>query len=219
MKRILALSFFFIFLSTTSAFAQLTVGGKIGGASTNLTGVGMMDFIPDPKIKFIGGAIINYAIGNRIGLQAEVLYQGKGSAFQYYYEDKVRRGLLKVEQKLGYVSIPTMFQFKMGDKYNYFHFDAGVVSNYLVHEKFIGTIDIENDKGETISEGENFELDATPAHFDLSYAFGIGLVANGLNFDFRYEVGTNKVFPNDEGSPEILNKSFQVSIGYTIRAF
>ena len=219
MNKIIAFLFLFVFMSTVNVFGQLSVGGKLGGASTNLTGVGMKDFIPDPKVKFLGGAIINYAIGNRIGLQAEILYSGKGSAFKYYYEDKVRRGVLQMEQKLGYLSIPLMIQLKMGDRFNYFHFDGGVVTNYLLHQKFSGTIDVENDKGEVIHEDEIFEIDQSPANFDLSWAFGIGLVANGLNFDFRYEVGTKKVFQNEEGAPSILNKAFQVSVGYTIRPF
>jgi len=192
MNKIIAFLFLFIFIGTVNVFGQLSVGGKLGGASTNLTGIGMKDFIPDPKVKFIGGAIINYAIGNRIGLQTEILYSGKGSAFKYYYEDKVRRGVLQIEQKLGYLSIPLMIQLKMGDRFNYFHFDGGIVTNYLLHESFTGIIDLENDKG---------------------------LVANGLNFDFRYEVGTKQVFQSDEGSPSILNKAFQVSVGYTIRPF
>jgi len=219
MKRILALSLLIIIISSTSLFAQLSVGGKLGGASTNLTGVGMKDFIPDPKIKFIAGGIINYSITKAIGVQAEILYLGKGSAFQYYYEDKVRRGVLKMEQKLGYLGIPLMLQFKLGDRSSYFHFDAGIVTNHLIHENFSASIDLENDKGEVIHDDEPFEIDQSPAKFDLSYAFGIGLVANGLNFDFRYEVGTRKVFESEEGAPEILNKSFQVTVGYTIRAF
>ncbi len=219
MKRIFSILIIFIFIGTSSVMGQLSVGGKIGGASTNLTGVGMEDFIPDPKVKFLGGAIINYSFGDHVALQTELLYSGKGSAFQYYYEDKVRRGLLKMEQKLGYFSIPFMLQLKMGDRSNYFHFDGGIVSNYLIHESFTGTIDLENDKGEVIYENEVFEIDQSPANFDLSWALGIGLVANGLNFDFRYEAGTNKVFQSDDGAPSILNKSFQVSVGYTIRAF
>ncbi|MCK5846452.1 MAG: PorT family protein [Bacteroidales bacterium] len=219
MKQVLVITILLFFIGITSVKSQLMIGGKLGGASTNLTGVGMQDFIPDPKVKFIAGAIVNYSFGNRIALQTELLYSGKGSALQYYYEDQVKRGVLKMEQKLGYLSIPIMLQIKMGDRSNYFHFDAGVVSNYLIHEHFTGSIDIVDDKGDVISKDEAFELTQNPANFDLSYAFGIGLVANGLNFDFRYEVGTNKVFQSEEGAPSILNKSFQVSVGYTIRMF
>ncbi len=217
MKQIIAIIVFLSFIGTTNVFGQFSFGGKLGGASTNLTGTGMKDFVPDPKVKFIGGGVINYSFGHSFAIQTEILYLGKGSAFAYYFQDDSKRGLIHIEQKLGYLGLPLMLQFKLGDRSNYFHFDAGLVYNILLHEQFIGTLDAENDKGEVIHEGEAFVLDQKPNDSDLSYAFGIGLVANGLNFDFRYEVGTKKVFDNTGDAPDVLNKSFQVSVGYVIR--
>jgi hypothetical protein len=72
-----------------------------------------------------------------------------------------------------------------------------------------------DDKGNSFEE--DFAIAQNPAKEDLSYAFGIGLVANGINFDFRYEAGTKDVFRAADGEPKIYNKSFQVSVGYTFR--
>ena len=199
----------------STAFGQFSFGGKIGGASTNLTGVGLKDFIPKQKMKFIGGGIINYSIGNRIGIQTELLYSAKGSAYSYYEEGSIRRGVVELEQKLGYFAIPLIIQLKMGDRKSYFHINGGIVYNTLLHESFSGKITIVDDKGNSIEE--DFELAQTPAKEDLSYAFGIGLVANGVNFDFRYEAGTKDVFRAADGEPKIYNRSFQVSVGYTVR--
>jgi len=204
-----------IMFSANFAFGQFSFGGKIGGASTNLTGVGLKEFIPKQKMKFIGGGIINYAIGRRIGIQTELLYSAKGSAYSYYEENSIRRGTVEVEQKLGYFAVPVIIQLKMGDRKSYFHINGGIVYNTLIHENFSGIITIVDDKGN--STEEDFAIEQTPAKEDLSYAFGIGLVANGINFDFRYEAGTKDVFRAADGEPKIYNKSFQVSVGYTFR--
>lgn len=216
MKTRISLLFIILLLSTTSTFAQFrfSYGLKAGGASTNLTGVGLKSFIPTPKVKLIGGAITNFAYGNRFALQVEALYSGKGSAFSYYADNSIYLGKANVEEKLGYFAVPVMLQFKMGDKNNYFHFDGGIVFNTLIHDKYKGTIVIVDDNGNELEQDLTIQQD--PAKSDLSYAFGIGLVANGLNFDFRYEIGTKAVFQKIEGNPEIINRAFQVTIGYSL---
>lgn len=215
MKKILLLIIVFAFIGT-NAYSQFSFGGKIGGATTILTGVGLENFVPDSKIKFVGGGIINYSFGQRIALQTEVLYQSKGAGFSYYNEIDAGRYLIKMEQKLGYLSIPLMLQLKMGDRYNYFHFDAGLISNSLIHSKYEGTMQAEKSNGDLL-DPLDYPINQTPTHFDLGYAFGIGLVANGLNFDFRMEFGTKKVYQETDGNaPNVLNKSFQVSVGYTL---
>ncbi len=217
MKNRISLIIVIIFLSVGTGFSQfsLSFGGKIGGASTNLTGVGLKEFVPTPKVKLLGGGVVNFAYGRRFALQTEFIYSGKGSAFSYYADNSFVRGQITIEQKLGYFAMPVMLQFKMGDKHNYFHFDAGIVFNTLVYEKYSGTIIIVDDKGNEVEQ--DYPIAQSPNKQDLGYAFGIGLVANGLNFDFRYEIGTENVFNPEEGAPQIINRSFQVSIGYTIR--
>ncbi len=216
MKTRFSLLIIILFISSTSLFSQFrfSYGGKLGGASTNLTGVGLKDFIPAPKVKFVGGLITNFAYGSRFALQIEALYSGKGSAFKYYADNSIYVGKASIEEKLGYFAVPVILQFKMGDKDNYFHFDGGIVYNTLVHDKYNGTIIITDDKGNEIEQEMTIEED--PAKTDLSWAIGIGLVANGLNFDFRYEIGTDAVFQQKEGNPQINNRSFQVTVGYTL---
>jgi hypothetical protein len=216
MKTRLSLLIIILFVSSSSLFSQFrfSYGAKAGGASTNLTGVGLKDFIPTPKVKFVGGLITNFAYGSRLALQVEALYSGKGSAFKYYADNSIYVGKASVEEKLGYFAVPVMLQFKMGDKSNYFHFDGGIVYNTLIHDKYKGTIIVTDDKGNEVEH--EMSIDQSPAKTDFSWAFGIGLVANGLNFDFRYEIGTDAVFQKQEGNPEIINRSFQVSVGYTL---
>ncbi|RLD63937.1 MAG: hypothetical protein DRI84_09120 [Bacteroidetes bacterium] len=207
----------FIILGLSSSYAQFGFGLRIGGASTSLTGVGanMEEFRPEPKLKLVAGGVINYSFGRRIALQTEILYSGKGSAMKYYYQDDVLRGEVSLDLRLGYLAVPLIFQFKMGDRDNYFHFDAGIVFNQLVHTKYTGTILAEDDKGNKVDQ--IFELDAEPNAQDFGYTLGIGLVANGLLFDFSYEIGARDVYPSTTDGLNIRNRSFKVSIGYIFK--
>jgi len=207
-----------ITLSITASYAQFGFGFKLGGASTSLTGIGegVENFIPTPKMKFVGGGVINYSIARRFALQTEIMYSGKGSAIQYYEENQTGRGLVELDMRIGYLSVPLIFQFKMGDRDSYFHFDAGIVFSQLVHNKFTGTIRYEDDKGNELSI-EDYELENDPNKQDMGYTFGMGLVANGLMFDFAYEMGIRDVFPPSESGLKIRNRSFKVTVGYIFR--
>ena len=207
-----------ITFSISTSYAQFGFGLKLGGASTTLTGIGsnVENFVPTPKMHFIGGGVINYSIGRRFALQTEIMYSGKGSAIQYYEENSVGRGFVELDMRLGYLSVPLLLQFKMGDRDSYFHFDAGIVFSQLVHNKFTGTIKYEDDKGNEISI-EDYSLENDPNEQDMGYSFGIGLVANGLMFDFTYEMGIRDVFPPGDNGLKIRSRSFRVSVGYIFK--
>jgi len=215
--RKLALLITFIIIGVSTSYAQFGFGLRLGGASTSLTGIGtnVENFIPTPKMHFVGGGVINYSISRRFALNAEVIYFGKGSAIQYYGENSVGRGVINMDLRLGYLAVPFTLQFKMGDRDSYFHFDAGVSFNQLIHNKFKGTIDVEDDKGNTLSE--SFDLENDPFKQDIGYTFGIGLVANGLMFDFAYEMGIRDVFPSNTQGLTIRNRAFRVTVGYIFR--
>ena len=216
--RKLSILFIFIFISTTVSYAQFGFGFKLGGASTSLTGIGseLEGFIPTPKMHFVGGGLVKYSFSRRFALQTELIYSGKGSAIQYYEENNSERGLVELDMRLGYLSVPLILQFKMGDRDSYFHFDAGIVFNQLIYNKFTGTIKYENDQGEQVSI-DDYNLNNDPNQQDVGYTIGIGLVANGLMFDFAFEMGIRDVFPPSENGLKIQNRSFKVSIGYIFR--
>ncbi len=197
-----------------SAKAQFYLGGKIGGTSSSLTGIGLKSFQPTPKMYLNGGLLANLALGKRFALELEFNYSGKGSAIQYYGEYQTWRGQIKMEQKLHYFAIPLMLQFKFGDRHNYFHLDAGVVSNTLIGSKFNGTITVEQQNGDI--EEYPMDLEFNPLKSDFGYAFGFGMMASGFIFDFRYEIGTKTVYQTEPDSPEVYNRAFMITVGYMI---
>ncbi len=217
MRKLIIISLvmgFFMTINPFEAQSQLFLGGKIGGTSSSLTGIGLDQFQPTPKMYFNGGIASSLSFSKRFALEVELNYSGKGSAIQYYGEYETWRGLIKLDQKLHYFAIPLMLQFKMGDRDNYFHFDAGVVSNTLIGSKFIGDITVEKQNGDI--ENHEIEIDFNPLKSDFSYAFGIGLMANGIAFDFRYEIGTREVYLAEPNSPKIYNRAFLITVGYMI---
>ena len=216
-RSIIILSFLFIGYSNT--YAQFGIGLRFGGASTNLTGIGanVQDFVPTPKLKVVAGGVVNYSFLKWFALDAEVLYSGKGASMTYFYEDQTVRGTVEMDIRLGYLSVPVIAQLKLGDRDSYFHFDFGITFSQLVHKKYTATIQAEDDQGNTLPETpyeiEGFE----PNKQDFGYHFGIGLVANGLLFDFAYELGIRDVYPSNTQGLKIRNRSFQISVGYMFR--
>jgi len=213
-QRKLLLVISILILGVSNSYAQFGFGLRLGGASTTLTGVGenVEEFIPDPKLHLVAGGVINFSIARHLAVQTEILYSGKGSAMQYYYQDDNLKGYATLDLRLGYLSVPLIAQLKLGDRKSYFHFDAGIVFNQLVYTKYDGTIKAEDDQGGVVDQ--DFDLEADPFKQDFGYTFGIGLVANGLLFDFSYEMGIRDVFPASSDGLSIRNRSFKVSIGY-----
>ncbi len=215
MKKIffVAILFTTIFVGTSSLYGQLYIGGRIGGTSASITGSGLKDFQPVSKMYLNGGAVTTLSLNRRFSLQLELLYSGKGSAFEYYGDYQNKRGTIYLSQKLHYFAVPLVLQFKMGDRDNYFHFDAGMVYNSLIGNKFLGNITVEELNGD-IFEYEmttSFNLNKT----DFGLAFGVGLVASNITFDFRYEIGRNQIYETGvDDAPNILNRAFLVNVGY-----
>jgi hypothetical protein len=133
---------------------------------------------------------------------------------QYFYEDQSLRGVVKMDIRLGYLAVPVIAQLKMGDRNSYFHFDFGIVFNQLVHKKYSATIAAEDDKGNVLPETEYLIENFEPNSQDMGYHFGIGLVANGLLFDFAYELGVRDVYPSNTQGLNIRNRAFKISVGY-----
>lgn len=194
------------------AQSQLYLGAKIGGTSASFTAIGLQQFQPTPKMYLNAGAAASFTFSRRFALALELDYSGKGSAVQYYGTYESWDGLISLEQRLHYFAIPLMLQFKMGDRSNYFHIDAGVVSNTLIGSKFNGDITIKKQNGDI--EKHDIELKFNPLKSDFSYAFGIGLMANGIAFDFRYEIGKNEVYLAEPNSPKVYNRAFLITVGY-----
>ena len=195
--------------------AQLWVGGRIGGTSASITGTGLANFQPDPKMYLNGGISSSFSLNRRFNLHAQLIYSGKGAALKYDGDfDQYKGATIEFEQKLHYLSVPLMLQFKMGDRDNHFHLDAGIVFNQTIGDKFSGKV--------TVTEPNNdqtvYDLDAiySPSNSDLSYAIGVGLMASGVTFDFRYEVGINEIYKSAIGAPKIYNRAFIVTVGYMI---
>jgi len=203
---------FFIAINPFEAQSQLFIGGKIGGTSSSLTATGLDQFQPTPKMYLNGGFASSYSFSRRFALALELNYSGKGSAIQYFGEYETWRGLIKLDQRLRYFAVPLMLQFKLGERDNYFHIDGGIVSNTLIGSKFSGDITVEKQNGDV--ETHNLDIEFNPMKSDFSYAFGIGLMANGIAFDFRYEIGTKEVYLAEPNSPKVYNRAFLITVGY-----
>jgi hypothetical protein len=213
--KLLSLAILLSLLFPVQSEAQWWVGGRIGGTSASITGTNLPSFQPTPKMYLNGGFATSFAFSRRFNIHMELLYSGKGSAIQYRGEfGDFDEGTVAFDERLHYFALPVMLQFKLGDRDNYFHFDGGIVFNRLIGHKFEGTTTIMDSNNDKIV----YQLDSPylPSNSDFSYAIGVGLVANGVTFDFRYEVGLNEIFQAAPGAPKIYNRAFLVSVGYMV---
>lgn len=195
-----------------NGFSQFHFGAKIGGSSASLSGMNIKNFKPTQRTYFHGGGVVNYSFTNFLSLQAELMYSGKGTSFGFTAENQVYKGEVKIDQRLGYFSVPLMIQLNFGsDPRSNFHINGGIVNSWLIHDKFSGNITVE-DAGQMVTKDFTYQLDLNKQ--DFGYAFGVGLLANGIMFDFRYEQGTKSIYGTAEGNPNVRNRAFMVSIGY-----
>lgn len=206
---------FFVFLGV-QGFSQVHFGAKLGGSSSSFMGISntvITKFVSQQSTSFHGGGIVKFEISKHFGLQTELLYSAKGAPISFTSANSLYNGDVTFNQKLGYFSIPILFQLNFGSNArSNFHFDLGVIPNWLVYNKFNGTLNYidNNNNPKSTSFTQTLNLNKQ----DFGFAFGLGLLANGIMFDFRYEVDRKSVYSVTEGIPDIKNRTFFVSLGY-----
>ncbi len=216
--KINLLAIMLLFMGINDLSSQFAFGVKLGGTSANFSNIGLTGYQPKQRLYLNTGLEANFILNKRFAIQLEAVYAGKGSQYKYTgianYDNNIYNDVaINATNKLGYLAVPIMGQFLMGDRENHFHLDFGVVPNLLIRKSFTATADI------PITGTEDFEtvdinLNYIPAQNDFGLAFGIGLRAMNITFDFRYEVGMIDLFIPEVGSPAVRNKAFTVSLGY-----
>lgn len=221
MAKTLKLSFLtltLVFLGINVSMAQFAFGVKFGGSSANFSNIDLNDYKPKQRLYLNTGFEANYIIARRFAIQVEAVYSGKGSQYQYTgsanYNGQVYSDVtIDAKNRLGYLALPIMGQFLLGDRENHFHLDFGVVPNLLITKSFTATAELPTGSQGAI-ETKTIDYNFTPGQNDFGVAFGIGLRAMSITFDFRYELGMVDVFIPELNKPAVQNKIFTVSMGY-----
>ena len=206
----------------TSVNAQ-QFGVKAGVNFANMSGTYIdkyKDNVPDYETSgrtgFHFGAVVEFELSDQIYLQPEILYSTQG----FKQSRKLGTKTIDFTQKMDYLSIPVMFEYKISDE---FSIQAGPQIAFLISSKY----DWSEDMNDLLND-DNFEsdrdkgLEKTSNGMDFGINFGAEYTMDtGLFFNARYSLGLSNAFKYDEDefssdfkSADLKNSVFQLSVGY-----
>lgn len=184
MKKLLIVMFT-IGLSS-QAFAQgIDFGIKAGvnfSSITDATGL-------DNRTGFVAGIFVGGKLGDKLGVQADLLYSQQGAEFS------------AGEFNLDYVNVPIVLKYFVTDV---IHLHGGPQFGVLINDE------VQTVVGETIN-------DIATKNFDLSGVVGVGLdLPMGIRVDGRYNFGLSDV-PDDPELEFTKGKNsvITLSVGYS----
>ena len=181
MKKFILLSVF-VFLCI-AGFSQVIFGVKGGLNLATFTGNDVEDAKFHPS--FHVGGLVNFMISDKITLQPEVLYSGKGAKSD------------SRTYNLGYVTVPVFVQYNTPSG---FFIEAGPQVGFLVSAK------------QKISGGGTLDFKDQVKSTDFSWVGGLGYkTLSGFGAGARYDFG----FYNIANQGIIRNKAIMISLFYT----
>jgi hypothetical protein len=180
--------------STAKTSNSLGLGIKAGANFARLrTSDYTAGFEPDVsnKTAFYGGFLINIPLG-KLAVQPELLYNSVGASL-----DTSTGGVSnKYDQKLDYISLPIMLQWKFGGG---LFIETGPQASLLISAK-----------GHDVDNKDDFE------QFDFAWGLGLGYESKlGLGINARYNYGLTNTLKNDtsnSSSPGLRNDVFSVGL-------
>jgi len=196
MKTKLFLPLFAALLFSQAMMAQFHVGVK-GGA--NIIKINGMSFKDQFKYGYHVGGFAEIGIGNKLGLQPEVLFNQVSttvdSNYKHVYQNVFNSNQSTV--KLSYLSIPVLLTYKLMG--NFLSLQAGPQFGILINQ----------DKTLLQNGGDAFKKG------DFSLVAGAQVKFSAIRLSGRYVVGLNNI--NDiDNQDKWKSQGFQVSLGLAL---
>ena len=200
MKKLILMVVAVAAMATTSAFAQLQFGAKVGANLSNFA-VSEGDG-PDMKIGFNLGATVDFGFTDELFLFSGLELTQKGAKESFDYGEKVT-----VKYRPLYLQIPIHIAYK---------FDLGSVKIVPEAGPFLA-IGI---AGKIVSDAKdsdsvNFfdkEEGFTDKRFDLGIGAGVGVEFGQFGVKLGYDYGLMNIIDDDDVS--IKNTNLYLSVGY-----
>ena len=169
------------------AFAQLSMGPKIGLNISSLSGTGS-----EYKAGVNVGVLANYRFNKLLAIQPEFLYSLQGCGADAGYD-------VTMKYNLHYINIPVLLKIYPWSGLN---IHIGPQFSFFVDDK------VSVKSGETKVSADVFD---NANSFDFALALGVGYDFDfGLTFDARFNLGLTKIMPDYEDK----NRVFMISLGY-----
>ncbi len=179
------------------AFAQLSMGSKVGLNLSSLTGDGT-----NYKAGVNVGVFANYRINNLLAIQPEFLYSMQGTTFD---DVKILTETLKSTYTSHYLDIPVLLKVYPWAGLNV---QFGPQFGFCVDDEYKVKLGSEEVSSKDL---EKYGYDNKAETFDFSLAVGLGYEFDfGMTVDARYNFGLTKVYDNSDSK----NGVFMLSLGY-----
>lgn len=196
MKTKLFLPLIATLLLSQAAMSQFHIGFKAGANITKIDGVSFKDQF---KYGYHLGGFAEIGLGNKFGLQPEVLFNQYSTSVDSNYKH-VYQNVFNSDQstvKLNYLSIPILLNYKLLG--NFLTLQAGPQFGVLINQ----------DKNLLQNGGEAFK------NGDFAMVGGAQLKISKFRVSGRYVVGLNNI--NDiDNKDKWKNQGFQVSLGLAL---
>lgn len=196
MKKIL-LTAVAVVMCVGGAFAQLSMGPKVGLNVSSVTGDGT-----NYRAGVNVGVFANYRINNLLAIQPEFLYSMQGAAFD---DVPVLTKTLESSYTSHYIDIPVLLKVYPWRGLNV---QVGPQFGFCVDDEYKVKLG-----GEELSTNDlkKYGYDKSAQTFDFSIALGLGYEFDfGMTIDARYNFGLTNIY--EEGDAK--NTLLMISLGY-----
>lgn len=179
------------------AFAQLSMGPKVGLNVSSITGDGSQY-----RAGVNVGIFANYRINSLFAIQPEFLYSMQGSAFD---DVTVLNQTIESNYTSHYIDIPVLLKIYPWQGLNV---QVGPQFGFCVDDEYKLKLG-----GKEISTNDlkQYGYDEKANAFDFAIALGLGYEFDfGMTIDARYNWGLTKIYDDDKAK----NSVFMISLGY-----
>jgi opacity protein-like surface antigen len=202
-KAILSLAL----LAGAAGVANAQTGVKYGlkGGFNGSTFSGADSKGSEYKAGFAAGAFLNFGLSDNFSIQPEVLYSQKGASVDNFLGTNNT-----IKQTLGYLDVPIMFRYNIGEDGKGLFVEAGPQGSFVLHQRTFE----EDGSGKEISGSRTTSTDGLNKVV-VGYVGGLGYqITSGLQLGLRYTGDFSQIYKQENGAPNVHNSVFQFQVGY-----
>jgi opacity protein-like surface antigen len=203
-KAILSLAL----LAGAAGVANAQTGVKYGvkGGFNGSTFSGSDSKGSEYKAGFAAGAFLNFGVSDNFSVQPEFLYSQKGASIDDYFGNSGTT----YKQTLGYLDVPIMFRYNVGEDGKGFFVEVGPQGSFLLHQRQF----LEDNGGKEIAGSRSTSKDDFNK-VAIGYVGGLGYqITSGLQLGLRYTGDFSQVYKQENNAPNLHNSVFQFQVGY-----
>ena len=158
------------------------------------------------KAGFAAGAFLNFGVSDNFSVQPEFLYSQKGASV----DDFLGNSGTTYKQTLGYLDVPIMFRYNVGEDGKGFFVEVGPQGSFLLHQRQF----LEDNGGKEIAGSRTTSTDDFNK-VAIGYVGGLGYqITSGLQLGLRYTGDFSQVYKQENSAPNLHNSVFQFQVGY-----